>query len=371
MNTKVVFLLNQSPDPRIIKRIKSLSKISDNISLVFWDRSFNLPIPEEIQAIGIKAPDPWNLLGRILVDLKLFVISIKWLLVNKPDIIYVSMFDMLLPGYFYKIFYHRVKLILEVPDLLGGRFVNSKGLKYLQNFTNKMLKKVDLLVLTSPYFWDKYYKDIFPYPSRVFIMENLPLKKLFKNFKSEQHEKLTIGFVGSIRYAKQIEMLFESCKDLKDKIKIVVSGDGPDYEYIKKISKNYDNVEVTGPYNYEKDILNIYSKIDIVYSVYDADLVNERLAIPNRFYEAIVCGLPIIVAKNTFLSNLVKKYGVGFEVAHSNVEELKKLIETILENPLLLKKCRENALKISKNFYYEDAEGNFIERIIRLVKHGE
>jgi len=356
MNTKVVFLLTHHPDPRMMKRVKSLSKISNDISLVFWDRMFNTPILRGIQVKSIKASDPWNLLGRILVDLKLFFISISWLLIEEPTIIYISGFDMFLPGYFYKIFHHRAKLVLEIPDLPGGRFSKGRAIKYINNLINKMIKKADLLVLTSPYFWDKYYKDIFPYPQRVFIMENLPSRTLFEKFKPEQHKKLTIGFVGAVRYAKQIEMLFESCKGCEDKVEIVVAGSGPDYEYIKKISENYNNVKVTGLFNYEKDVANIYSKIDIVYSVYDADLFNVKIAIPNRFYEAIVCGLPIIVAKNTALSNLVKKYEVGFEISHSDVKELSELTKTILRNPLSLKKCRENILKISKNFYYEDME---------------
>jgi len=368
---KAIFLLSHHPNPRMIKRIKSLSKISNDISLVFWDRFFNLPIPRRIRTRPIKCLNSRNVLSRILIDLKLFFISFEHLLIEKPVVIYISGIDMLPAGYFYKIFHRNVKLVLEIADLPGGCFSKREAIKYINNLINKMIKKVDLLVLTSPYFWDKYYKDRFSYPQRVFIMENLPLRALFKKFKPEQHKELAIGFVGFIRYVKQIEMLFESCKDLENKTKIIVSGGGPDYEYIKRISKNYKNVKVTGPYNYAKDIVNIYSKIDIVYSVYDANLFNARIAIPNRFYEAIACGLPIIVAKNTALSNLVKKYGIGFEVSHSDVKELGELIKTILRNPLSLKKCRENILKISKNFYYEDMEEKFIGRIVKLVRYDE
>jgi len=368
MNAKIVILLSHHPDPRMIRRAKTLLKIVDNVTMVFWERTFNTSIPQEIQVKAIKASDPWNWFGRILVDLKLFLISINYLLIKKPAIIYVSGIDMLPVGYFYKIFRHRVKLILEVPDLPGGRFSNRKWIKYLNNLINKIIKKADLLVLTSPYFWDEYYKNVFPYPERVFIMENLPPKRLFQNFKPKSHEKLVIGWVGTVRYAKQIEMLFEGCKEWEDKVQIVIAGSGPDYEYIKRISKNYNNVEVTGSYNYEKDIADIYSKIDIMYSVYDADLYNVRVAIPNRLYEAIVCGLPIIVAKNTALSGLVKKYGVGFEVSHNDVNDLKALIGKIVENPSLLDSYRENALKIRDNFYYENVEKKFIEKIVDMLK---
>lgn len=368
MNMRVVFILSHSPDPRMIRRMNSFFKITNDISVVFWNRSFNLPIPQGIQVKSIEAHDSWNIFGRIFSDLKLFFASLKYLLSKNPTIIYVSGADMVPVGYFYKIFYRDVKLVLEIADLPGGRFSNRKWIKYLNNLVNKMIKKADLLVLTSTYFWERYYKNLYPFNERVFIMENLPPRRLFQNFKHIKHKKLVIGFVGVIRYGKQIANLFETCKDYEENVEIIVAGSGPDLRYIESISKNYKNVKITGPYDYEKDILDIYSKIDIVYSVYDADDFNVRLAIPNRFYEAVVCGLPIIVAKNTALSWLVKEYGVGFEVSHSDVNELKNLIKNILDNPVLLERCRGNALKIRENFYYENAEEKFINKITGLIK---
>ena len=370
MNVRIIILLSHHPDPRMLKRVKSLSKVSNDILVVFWDRMLDTPIPQGILVKRVKSSDPWTLLGRILVDLKLFFISVYWIFIKRPSIIYVSGFDMLLPGYFYKIFHPRIKLILEVADLLGGRFVGNKKLKYLQNFVNKMLKNVDLLVLTSPYFWENYYKRVFPYPEKVFLMENYPSKKIFSGFVPKKHKKLTIGFVGAVRYADQIKMLFEACKMYNDKIKVIIAGGGPDYNYIKKIDRDYSNVEATGPYNYENDIVNIYSEIDIVYSVYNADLFNVRTAIPNRLYEAIACRLPIIVAKNTVLADLVvRRYDIGFEVSHSDIRDLKNLINNIIKNPSLLEKCKENIAKLPKNFYYEEVEKRFIKRIEDLVKN--
>jgi glycosyltransferase involved in cell wall biosynthesis len=166
-------------------------------------------------------------------------------------------------------------------------------------------------------------------------------------------------------------MLFESCKEFGNNIHIIVAGMGPDYDYIKEKSSEYNNVDIIGAYNYERDIIDLYSKIDVVYSVYDAEDFNVRVAIPNRLYESIVCGLPIIVAKNTALSWVVKKYGVGFEVSSSNVNEIKELIKNILDNPDILKRCKENALKIRKNFYYENVEDIFIDKITKMVKIDE
>jgi len=367
-NIKVVFMLSYSPNPRMIRKMNSFFKITNDISVVFWNRLFNLPIRKEIQIKSIEANDSWNTFGRIYSVLKLFFVSLNYLFNSKPNIIYISGADMIPAGFFYKIFNSRIKLVIEIADLPGGRFSKKKWIRIFNKLINKMLIKADLLVLTSPYFWENYYKNLLPSGKEIFISENLPPRVLFQNFRPKKHEKLTIGWIGTIRYRKQIEMLFESCKEFGNNIHIIVAGMGPDYDYIKDKSSEYNNVDIIGAYDYERDILDLYSKIDIVYSVYDAEDFNVRVAIPNRLYESIVCGLPIIVAKNTALSWVVKKYGVGFEVSSSNVNELKEFIKKILDNPDILKRCKENGLKIRENFYYENIEDKFIDKIIKMVK---
>ena len=360
-------MLSHSPDPRMLRKMNSFFKITNDISVVFWSRSFNLPIPKEFHIRSIEANDSWNIFNRLFIDLKLFFVSLKYLLNIKPTIIYISGFDMIPAGFFYKIINQRIKLVIEIGDLPGGRFSKKKWIRIFNKLINKMLVKADLLVLTSPFFWENYYKNLLPSGEKIFIFENLPLRVIFQNFQPKKHEKLTIGWVGTIRYRKQIEMLFESCKEYVNNIDIIVAGMGPDYKYIKEKSTEYHNVNIIGAYNYERDILDIYSKIDVVYSVYDAEDFNVRVAIPNRLYESIVCGLPIIVAKNTALSWVVKKYGVGFEVSSSNVNELKELIKNILNNPDILNSYKENALRIRHNFYYENMEDKFIYKITTMV----
>ena len=59
-----------------------------------------------------------------------------------------------------------------------------------------------------------------------------------------------------------------------------------------------------------------------MYAVYDADIKNVQVALPNKLYEAVVCEIPLIVAKNTYLEEIVEQWGVGIAVDHKSVAEL-------------------------------------------------
>ena len=70
----------------------------------------------------------------------------------------------------------------------------------------------------------------------------------------------------------------------------------------------------------------------MIYSVYDADMTNVRVALPNKLYEAIYCERPIIVAKGTYLAELVERWGVGVAVDHREPKELTAVLQRMRDD---------------------------------------
>jgi len=128
-----------------------------------------------------------------------------------------------------------------------------------------------------------------------------------------------------------------------------------------------DFIEYYGKYDYDLEIAKLYGKIDCVFSVYDADMNNVKVALPNKLYEAIYCEIPIIVAKGTYLAELVEEMGVGIAVSHTDVagleKALKKLATDIEYYNSLVKACKEHKSEIDMSIYNEQLL-NRIERII-------
>lgn len=367
-NKKVVFLISYCPDPRISKRIKSLAKITSSIAVVYWNRFKELqtlPSDVNIKTKELNIPCSKKYLKRLFGDIKLFFASYSTLCKESPDLLYIDGLDMLIVGQIYRLLHKFTKIIYEISDIPGGQFIKNKIIQGLIKLLNKIfLRDINLLVLTSP-FYQKEYNQYF-HPHQIIILENLPERRLFKNFRSEKHEKLTIGFIGSVRYRQQLINLFEGCKNL-DRVQIIIAGEGPDSDYIKEVVKKYSNVVITGPFDYEKEIIYLYNKIDLVYAVYDTSILNVKKAIPNKLYEAIVCALPIIVAKNTGLAEMVNKYKVGFAVSGENSVDVKDLITKILTTPDILEECKENANRIKEKFYFEEVETDFLNKVGNIL----
>ena len=161
-------------------------------------------------------------------------------------------------------------------------------------------------------------------------MPNTPDKEVFANYKKKSTGLFTVGFIGGIRYLEQMKLLVDACSIVGCNVLFAgAGGTTDDYLKITDYCKGKQNVEFYGKYNYSEEIAKLYGMVDCVYAVYDADNPNVRIALPNKLYESIICELPIIVAKNTYLEELVKYYNVGYSVSHHDVNDLVNVLKEL------------------------------------------
>lgn len=361
-NVKIVFLFPHLPNPRMIKRINVAKDVGD-VSVIYWNRLVNInegnKIPDNINSIEIKERGnegkPFKRLGATFRVIKK---SFKSLKKFNPNCIHVSKTDMLMVAYLYKVYSkNKCKIIYEVSDMHELMLTNSDKLSHiivskLLKFIEKLLcKKVDNIIVTSEYFYSEFYKDFVDETKKIFI-PNTPDLDIFNNYEENLNEKFTVGYIGSIRYKKQIELMIKAAKDVD--INVLIAGSGKDYEYIKDVCKGKKYIEFYGPYEYEREIVNLYKKVDCIYSVYDYSLQNVRIALPNRLYESARCNKPIIVSKNTELSRIVEEYNIGTAVQYDSLEEIKSALLNLKTNKSEYIEKKNNCNKFIEKFKLQD-----------------
>lgn len=359
---KTLFLLSHSPIPRFVKRMSIASQVSKGY-LIYWDRDLKkdilFTIPNEIQVNKILLPAPQGKALKRLLKLILFIPkALKKIIKIKPNTIHVGNLDMLLVGVLYKVlFYSKVEIIYEIGDLPNLVFKKSLFSKAVLKIEKVLIRKISIIILTSPYFYSEYYIKLIP-KEKVLIIPNVPSVRLITKEKSLglQYGKggdITIGFIGSVRYKEELLELINVSPELG--LQVQISGVGKDFEELFEYSKGLGNINFTGPYDY-KGIEDLYSRIDLVYSVYNVEKANVKLALPNRLYEAILFEKPILVAKNTILADFVEKYDIGFAVGKEIQKDLKIIADLIKNEPEVLLRKSKNCKAIKDSFIYEKYE---------------
>lgn len=356
---KILLLVSHYPDPLINKRIEML-KEKYKVKVLYIKRGNKNFV--KIDGVDYKELSVSFANGkffkRFFYLLKLKKEVKKIVIEFNPEYIYAFRLDMLLL-IVYNGFSKR-KIIYEIADLHNMIINNSKNIikviirKILYLTERTACKNIDVLSVTSEKFYDVYFEKFIPKEKMVF-MPNIPDLKYFENYKKNTNKEFTIGFIGVVRYKKQMKMLIEAAE--KTNTKVLFAGIANDDE-IMNLTKTKKFVNYYGPYNYNEEISKLYSKCDCVYSVYDTKLNNVRYALPNKLYESIYCELPILVSDNTYLSEIVTDLNVGVSVKSDSVSDLidkinmlksdKKLYSEIVDN------CKKSKNTIDMSIYNED-----------------
>lgn len=370
----VCFLLTHVPNPRMNKRIEVFKSQADTHIICTRRASQNVWEPtQDVDHVifDIDLPSAKHILKRYVVSQNFQKKALEQLEQLKPNVIYAEGLDTLIIAGKYKK-NHDVRIMFEVADLRENYITKPK--KAIDRIITAMLlqrekkafKNVDFLVVTSPKFYDMHYNTLISKDKMLFI-PNAPDVEVFKDYTKHDGE-FTVGFIGGIRYLQQMKMLVDAAGIAGCKVLFAgAGGTSTDYEEIQAYCKGKNYVQFTGRYDYNTQISGLYGMVDCVFAVYDADNPNVRIALPNKLYESILCELPIIVAKDTYLAELVESWGVGVAVDHKSLNDLVIAINNLKNDNEMYDKIVEQCRKRKNSIDLEKNNQLFLQRINNML----
>ena len=78
-----------------------------------------------------------------------------------------------------------------------------------------------------------------------------------------------------------------------------------------------------GPEQYEEHLLALARLVRcIMWCCVDTSSLSYQFATPNKFFQALAAGIPIIASKGTYLAEIVQKYGIGVVFDGSNLPKV-------------------------------------------------
>lgn len=336
----IAFLTTYVPNPRLNKRITVAKKVG-NVTVIcarrvtsdIWE-PFHTDVHHDI--ISMDLPPSKQVYKRFKASRRFESEAMLLLIQHCPDCIFTAGLEALDVAVRYQRKHSTVRILYEVADLRELYISSPKSLfmktckALIVSKETHLLRQVDHLILTSEMFYNRYYQNLI-HRDKVLIIPNLPDMQYFKNFRRKDDGPFTIGFIGAIRYMDQMKLLVDAASQCGAQVLFAGKGNITDDSEIRAYCQDKPFVHFFGAYEFESQIASLYSKVDCVYSVYNADNPNVRIALPNKLYEAIYCRLPILVAKDTYLAELVARLDVGLAVSHKDVEDVKRAILTFMQ----------------------------------------
>lgn len=336
----IVFLRSNpvNPDSRVEKEVNALLKAGHSVKILAWDRCAKYSVRKDILRLengcadiyrfGIPATYGGGIKKNFLPLLKFQFKIYQWLKhnINSIDVIHACDFDTAYTSS--KIsFKFRKKFIYDIFDYYVDAFnVPNKLKKTIEMKDKSIINKADAVIICS----EKRKEQIAgTNPKKLVIIHNTPpnvnintLGKLDLN-----KEKVKIVYVGILDEGRLIKETVEVVKDYFQ-LEYHVAGFGRLAHFLEDASKKYKNIFFYGkiPYSYT---LRLENSCDIMTALYDPSNPNSYYAAPNKFYEALMLGKPLIMVRNTGMSEIVEKENIGELIEYDQNSLLEGLIRII------------------------------------------
>lgn len=335
------FLMNSISDAHSNKRIKDFEEQGFKVKVFGFDRNLGTQHRDDITILGsFTNTIPYH--KRI----KLYIKGIRKafnIAYDKDDFWFYQGLDTALFAF---ILGKKRRYIYEECDLVHSNIKNRLIRSILEKIDKHIIKKSFKTILTSEGFIKYHYNGVTP--KNVIILPNKLSREVTKHPFVEKKQfdpnHIKFAFIGGIRYESLISLAKQ------------ISRNFPNHEfhfygYISPTIKECDlpkgeNIFYHGSFRSPEDLPKIYSDVDIVVATYDISSINVRYAEPNKLYECIYFNCPIVVSKQTFLEEKVKRLGIGYSVNPYDETDVIKMVKDIESS---FKSTKESISKISQN----------------------
>ncbi len=355
-----------APDPRVEKIARSLSRAGYKVTVVGWDRLAVYPKLEErdyakVYRLHIRARFGSGL--RNLPYLLKWQLGLcQWLIKNHSNyqIIHACDFDTVLPAVLAKVVLKK-RVVYDIFDFYADR------LRKTPEWIKRIIRRVDLWVIG---FVDaviiaddiRHEQIQGARPKRIEVIYNSPepIELLKADTEINKKGKLHIAYVGLLQVERGLLELIELLKRHPE-WHLDLAGFGGDEKIILREAEKLSNVTFYGRVSYEK-ALKISAKADVLVATYDPKIPNHRYSSPNKLFEAMMLGKPIIVARGTGMDRLVEKYRLGLVIEYGNVSQLEKVLKEITS---WNEKTREAFATRVRNIFFQEFSWQLMEK--RLI----
>jgi glycosyltransferase involved in cell wall biosynthesis len=319
-NTVCVLLIgNINYDARVQKFIKSLQKLDFNILLILWNRERIKYQNDNINIIELnmsKNTVPANPLYSFFLTWKFCFKAAKIIKTIKPEFCHFNDLNTFITMFFIKKDFTK-KYVYDAHELFPEA-KNSLIKKFVWNVLEKaVVKKANVLIVPEVN-RAKYIKKKYRLKQQIAVINNFPEYKNIKVGEETNNprkvlaltDKKIIVYQGIIGPDRLIEEIIISLQNLpSDFILLLIGICYKNYEKeLQSLSaelKVKDRVIFFGKIA-PKDMLDTLSFCDVGIAFYRGKTLNDYYCAPNKIFDYIMAGLPIVTNRTPALSMLEK-----------------------------------------------------------------
>lgn len=365
---KVLFCRSNpiAPDPRVEKEARALVRAGYSVDVLAWDRTASQPRVEQregflIYRVPIRAryaSGIFNLPNLLRWQAALMV----WLMrhAREYDVLHACDFDTILPALWAGRLYGR-RVVYDIFDFYADHLRRTPGWikSWIRRRDLRAIDQADAVILCD----DARREQIAgSHPRRLEVIYNSPEdeRAFLPAFQPSPEGVLRLSYVGLMHVER---MLLEVIEVLRrhPQWRLEMAGFGGDEPIILERLRELPNAVWYGRIPY-RQALDLSQQADVLFALYDPGVINNRYSSPNKLFEAMMLGKPIVVAKGTNVDRIVEEWGMGIAIPYGDVQALDEALTRLADDTSLRVRMGEAARRAyDTRFGWKAMEARLVE----------
>ena len=199
-------------------------------------------------------------------------------------------------------------------------------------FYEKMVvKKLDFVIAVT----EPTTKRFATYGTPAQTIHNYPLLSEFPTTSSQKSfaksKNQTLCFTGGISITRGMRQMFKLAEDVDINLHLAGRIFTKEEKLFEDLLKTHPNVSFTGPYSRE-EMVEIYNNAAIALLLF-LPIKNHITSLPNKMFEYMAGGLPIVASDIDHWKPVFQKYNCGFQVDPFDEEAVKNAVQYLIQHP--------------------------------------
>lgn len=364
----ILFRSNNIFDSRVNKYHNYYERAGIDCTIVGWDRKEEGLQREKYDFFSYKAGEDVGGMKAIRNHLKWMKFVYSYLKKhNEVTTIHACDLNSAFPAALFKTFHKRdVTLIFDACDWFSANFASKPLLRccfgLMERFT---YKKAAELIICEP---ERKGQIQFKLRKNPLVLRNIPeidtslITEIQDKYRFNNN-KPTIAYMGGLVPSRFLSELLTLAETESFNLLIAGSGDKGIMEKCNELNLK-DNVKYFGRVNMV-DGLNMENAADVIYAMYCKDNPNHIFAAPNKYYEALLLGKPLITTKGTIVGDKVERFNTGWAV-EERIEDMRLLINSL--DRKIIEEKGKNASDLWDSTYKDDLKHFFDTEYSKVIK---
>ena len=298
-------------------------------------------------------------------------------LLFKPRGVYFSNdLDTLLPNFLISkikggtLIYDSHEYFTEVPELIGRDKVRAIWLQIESYILPKLKTMFTVNETLAKIYSEKYHipvhavRNVPKLNGYVKSSEEIQVRKKY-GISSSDH---LIIYQGAVNKDRGLEELIDAFTFLPSNFHLVIVGTGDVHQALieKTNTLKLNHVHFAGQIPFNK--LEQYTlEADLGVSLEKSTNLNYRYALPNKVFDYLASGVPILVSPLTELCAILEKHNVGKLLPSHEPKDIAETIEAIFSDQNQLAIWKENTQKAREEYCWENEEKKLMSILLPLL----